>query len=104
MKVIKDNVANSGYSLAHGAGRKMNRSKAFALHKHKHPNANELLKTEFDSVVVCENKTLIYEEAPTAYKEIESVVGDLEKLGFVKVIATLKPLLTYKFKEPGFPS
>jgi release factor H-coupled RctB family protein len=33
VKVNKDNISKSGYSLAHGAGRKMNRSKAFDLHK-----------------------------------------------------------------------
>jgi release factor H-coupled RctB family protein len=60
------------------------------------------LKTEFDSVVVCENKTLIYEEAPLAYKNIDLVVNDLVELGLVTLVAQLKPLLTYKFKEPGF--
>jgi release factor H-coupled RctB family protein len=52
--------------------------------------------------VVCENKTLIYEEAPIAYKNIDIVVADLVELGLVSIVASLKPLLTYKFKEPGF--
>jgi release factor H-coupled RctB family protein len=52
--------------------------------------------------VVCENKTLIYEEAPIAYKNIDIVVSDLVELGLVSIVASLKPLLTYKFKEPGF--
>ena len=102
VKVVKENLHMSGYSLAHGAGRKMNRSKAFALHKNKHPNASELLKTEFDSLVVCENKQLVYEEAPTAYKDIDCVVRDLVDFGLVTIVAQLKPVLTYKFKEPGF--
>lgn len=33
VKVIKENCPKSGYSLAHGAGRKMARSKAFAIVK-----------------------------------------------------------------------
>eukprot|EP00347_Sterkiella_histriomuscorum_P008545 403344686 len=102
VKVNKQNTHISGYSLAHGAGRKMNRSKALAINKNKHPNANELLKTDFDSLVVCENKQLVYEEAPTAYKNIDSVVRDLVEFELVTIVAQLKPLLTYKFKEPGF--
>jgi release factor H-coupled RctB family protein len=74
VKVIKDNCHKSGYSLAHGAGRKMARSKAFAIVKESNPNPQSLLKTSFDSYVVCENKTLIYEEAPIAYKNIDVVV------------------------------
>lgn len=95
-------MVKSGYSLAHGAGRKMARSKAYAIVKDQNPNPNHLLKTEFDSIVVCENKTLIYEEAPIAYKSIDLVVRDLVDLGLVTLVAQLKPLLTYKFKEPGF--
>ena len=52
--------------------------------------------------MVCENKTLIYEEAPIAYKNIDVVVQDLVDLGLVTIVASLRPLLTYKFKEPGF--
>lgn len=102
IKVNKSNCHLSGYSLAHGAGRKMARSKAFAIVKESNPNPQSLLKTSFDSYVVCENKTLIYEEAPIAYKNIDVVVQDLVELGLVTVVASLRPLLTYKFKEPGF--
>lgn len=84
---MKENVSKSGFSLAHGAGRKMKRSKALAVFKNKHPNPKELLKTEFESLVLCENKTLIYEEAPTAYKNIDIVVSDLVDLGLVTVVA-----------------
>lgn len=102
VKVVQDNVYQSGMSLAHGAGRKMARSKAYAIVKDQNPNPQTLLKTQFDSLVVCENKTLIYEEAPMAYKNIDLVVQDLIDLGLVTPVARLRPLLTYKFKEPGF--
>jgi release factor H-coupled RctB family protein len=65
----------------------MNRSKAYAINKKNYPNPNALLKTEFSSIIVCENKKLIYEEAPMAYKNIENIVSDLEELGLVKIIA-----------------
>lgn len=77
VKVVKENSHKSGYSLAHGAGRKMNRTKAHALHKVQFPNSKDLLKTELNSLVVCENKKLVYEEAPPAYKNIENVISDL---------------------------
>lgn len=80
----------------------MARSKAYAIVKDQNPNPQALLKTQFDSLVVCENKTLIYEEAPIAYKNIDIVVNDLVELGLVTLVAKLKPLLTYKFKEPTF--
>lgn len=58
----------------------MNRSKALSIHKSQFPNPNSLLKTEFDSLLICDNKILIYEEAPNAYKNIEDVVADLVEL------------------------
>jgi len=82
----------------------MTRSKALALHKHQYPNPKELGRTDMGSVVLCENKALIYEEAPTAYKDIEEVVRDLvevpEGKGLVRMVASLKPLFTYKYKDP----
>ena len=45
VKVNKENCHKSGYSLAHGAGRKMARSKAYAIVKDQNPNPQALLKT-----------------------------------------------------------
>jgi release factor H-coupled RctB family protein len=42
---------------------------------------------------------LLYEEAPAAYKNIEAVVQDLVDAGLVSVIATFRPLLTYKTRK-----
>jgi len=39
---------------------------------------------------------LLYEEAPEAYKNIERVIEAMVDIGLIKVIATLKPILTYK--------
>lgn len=107
VQVNKDAQHGSGYSLAHGAGRKMNRSKALARHKSQYPNARQLLQTELDSVVICEKKDLVYEEAPASYKDIDEVVRCMSEVvvdehgcGLVRVLATLRPLLTYKYKDP----
>ena len=56
----------------------------------------ELTQTALGSRVICEERNLLYEEAPEAYKNIEAVIGDLINAGLVSVVATLKPLLTYK--------
>ncbi len=68
MKPILENAEKAGYSLAHGAGRAMNRSKALWKGKSMYPNPATLVKTEMDSLVICEQKELLYEEAPIAYK------------------------------------
>ncbi|MNJ70437.1 hypothetical protein D3C77_668970 [compost metagenome] len=46
--------------------------------------------------MICADRALIYEEAPEAYKAIDSVVGALREAGLVRVLARLKPVLTYK--------
>jgi release factor H-coupled RctB family protein len=46
--------------------------------------------------VICEKRELLYEEAPAAYKNIEDVVQDLVDAKLISVIATFRPLLTYK--------
>ena len=99
VKPLTENSWIGGYSLAHGAGRKMSRSKALSSVKNQYENANNLLITPLESRVICENKDLLYEEAPEAYKKIEDVVFDLAYFKLVKIVAVLKPLLTYKFKK-----
>ena len=82
-------------SLAHGAGRKWARSDCMGRLKPRF-SLTELLQTRFDSAVVCADKALVYEEAPQAYKDVETVVACLEEAGLVQRVARLKPLLTYK--------
>jgi release factor H-coupled RctB family protein len=63
-------------------------------------NAKSLSKTEkFGSYVICEDKTLLFEEMPKAYKSIEGVVKDLVDLEIIKVIAIMKPVITYKTRK-----
>lgn len=83
----------SCYSVAHGAGRKWNRSKALAMGK-QFKDSSSINITEIGSRVICEDSQLIYEEMPQAYKDIDQIVQDLSD--YVKVIAILKPLISYK--------
>jgi release factor H-coupled RctB family protein len=86
------------WSLAHGAGRKWARSDARQRMRERFSVA-ELAQTSLGGRVVCENRDLLYEEAPAAYKNIEAVIADLVAAGLVSVIATLRPLLTYKTRK-----
>lgn len=86
--------AVSGFSIAHGAGRKWKRQQA--KDKLKNYTRRDLSTTALKSRVVCRDKKLIFEEAPQVYKDVEKVVADLEHFGLIEVVAVLSPLLTYK--------
>ncbi len=49
--------------------------------------------------MICEDKGLLYEEAPQAYKNITIVIDDLVQAGLVDVLAVMKPLVTYKVRR-----
>jgi release factor H-coupled RctB family protein len=83
------------WSLAHGAGRKYTRSESRARVRERFRPA-QLVQTGLGGRVVCGDRSLLYEEAPPAYKNIEQVIEDLREAGLITVIATLRPLLTYK--------
>ncbi len=90
--------ASHAWSLAHGAGRKWARSDARQRMRERF-SVSELAQTPLGGRVVCEERDLLYEEAPAAYKNIEAVIQDLVAAGLVSVIATLRPLLTYKTRK-----
>ena len=83
------------WSLAHGAGRKWARSEARQRMRERF-GMHQLTQTPLGGRVICEERDLLYEEAPAAYKNIEAVVQDLVDAGVVSVVATFRPLLTYK--------
>jgi len=56
-------------------------------------------RTPLGSRVICEDRALLYEEAPQAYKDIERMIMDLSSAGLIHVIARLRPLLTYKCRR-----
>ncbi len=87
--------ASSLYSLAHGAGRKWQRNEC-RERLEKRYNSAQLTRTALGSRVICEDKALIYEEAPEAYKSVATVIESLQAAGLIKLVARLKPVLTYK--------
>src|SRR4029450_6619067 len=60
--------------VAPGAGRKMSRADALRRGRAKH-TVEELRRTPLGSLVVCGDRQLLFEEAPTAYKRIEQGIG-----------------------------
>jgi release factor H-coupled RctB family protein len=61
--------------------------------------AKSLIKTAIGSHVICEDKNLLYEEAPQAYKNIDAVIADLINEDLIDVVAVLKPIITYKMRK-----
>jgi len=97
VKPIGDGESHA-WSLAHGAGRKWARSDARQRMRERF-SVSELAQTRLGGRVICEERDLLYEEAPAAYKNIEAVIQDLVDAGLVSVIATFRPLLTYKTRK-----
>ena len=50
-------------------------------------------------MVICEDKDLLFEEAPMAYKNIDKVIIEMKDAGLIRVLATLKPVITYKVRR-----
>jgi release factor H-coupled RctB family protein len=91
---------DANHSVAHGAGRKMSRADALRRGRAKH-TVEELRRTPIGSLVVCGDRQLLFEEAPTAYKRIEQVITDLVDHNLATPIATTVPLITYKTPDLG---
>lgn len=90
--------AKSLFSLAHGAGRKWKRSDCLGKLGSR-VRFEDLLRTDMGSTVVCNDKALIFEEAPQAYKNVSRVLASLVEAGLVQTIARFKPVMTYKKQE-----
>ena len=92
---VGDGVENI-HSIAHGAGRKWNRQSTRDRVRAKHDSMDSLLKTKLGTTVICPDKNLLYEEAPEAYKDITTVINDLQDFKLAKVIAVLRPVVNIK--------
>ena len=87
--------AMSAFSLPHGAGRKWDRGSCRGRLERRY-SAQQLRTTELGGHVICTDRSLLYQEAPQAYKNIGTVIDALTTHGLINIIATLRPLLTYK--------
>jgi release factor H-coupled RctB family protein len=101
LSYLVDPMGNQGmnlWSLAHGAGRKWDR-KSCKERLRSQIAAKSLSQTELGGVVICDDRDLLFEEAPQAYKNIDKVIHDMQSEGLINVIATLRPLITYKRRK-----
>jgi release factor H-coupled RctB family protein len=56
-----------------------------AAGKKRYPRPEALLTTALGGRVVCTDRTLLYEEAPDAYKNVTHIIHDLEAAGLIRV-------------------
>ncbi len=87
---------NALASLAHGAGRKYNRSSMHGRITRKRSVRDALIHTSFGGRVICEDSQLLIEEAPQAYKDAGHVLKDLTDLHLIEPVMSFKPLVTFK--------
>jgi release factor H-coupled RctB family protein len=83
------------YSVSHGAGRRWPRFDCKQRLQHVYPDKT-LRDRKLASSIICRDKSMIYEEAPEAYKSIERVIEDMLEEKMIKLVASLNPLITYK--------
>jgi release factor H-coupled RctB family protein len=82
-------------SVAHGAGRRMTRADALAKLKAKY-RRDQVSRAPLGGRVLCDDKALLYEEHPDAYKTIEPVIVALEHHQLATRVAALAPVITVK--------
>ena len=83
------------FSISHGAGRKWARHLCKGRLENKYKR-DELQKSKLGGTVITHHKTLLYEEATEAYKNIEDIIDILLEYHCIELVARLKPMVTYK--------
>ena len=100
-----ESSAESLHSVNHGAGRVLSRSAAKGKRKREKGGKVERIGGVSDSDfnramegihLICANRGSIYEEAPQAYKDIDTVIEIVAGAGLAKPVARLKPLAVMK--------
>ena len=87
--------ADYGFSLAHGSGRKWARSMCKSRVREKY-TLETIKRNKFGGQLVCHDYDLLFEEAPEAYKNVETIIAVLKSYGLIETIASMRPLLTFK--------
>lgn len=91
-----EGVSASLGGISHGAGRKYDRAAMHHRVGRTKSDRDAMSRNRFGGVVVCEDKSLLLEEAGAAYKDASRVVDDLVSHGLVERLASLRPLVTFK--------
>lgn len=91
----RDDLKEYAFSLSHGAGRKWSRQSCKERLENVY-SKKAVRQNNFEYNLICSDKKLVYEEAPEAYKNIERVIEDMVNENMIRVVAALKPLITFK--------
>lgn len=91
----KSDTFNYAYSVAHGAGRRWNRFSCKERLETVYPDKSKREKL-LGSNLIYSDRNVLYEEAPEAYKSIDKVIEDMINESMIELVASLKPLITYK--------
>jgi release factor H-coupled RctB family protein len=91
-------------SLAHGAGRKYDRASMHGRVRTKKSDIARLSRNPFGGIILCEDRDLLVEEAGDAYKNVDRVISDLAAFGLIRVVATFRPLMTFKTARLSAPA
>lgn len=89
-------------SLAHGAGRSMSRAKALSSLSQKYKGQNILQPRAGDTEgtwVICDEKDLVFEEAPDAYKDVQAVGQDLVDAEVATIVGWCRARVSYKVRN-----
>lgn len=115
----------NAFSVAHGAGRAMSRAKALSQLPAKHNNkSQDILRGDYTRIdnrgnknvvntnaasagrnvnggtwVICEDKALVWEEAPEAYKDVWDVGDDLVAAGAAERVGWCWGRVSYKVRK-----
>lgn len=93
--------SDSLHSTAHGAGRRYDRSSMHGRVRAKRSDVEAMQHNPFGGRIICEDRDLLIEEAPLAYKSSQAVVDDLEATEAAKLVANFHPLVTFKKTRQG---
>jgi len=94
--IMKGTGAEPGLgSVAHGAGRRMTRSEALDKLRHRYLRS-EVVRSALGGRVIFDDKQVLFEEHPDAYKPIEPVIAALEAHHQATRVADLTPIATVK--------
>lgn len=94
----RDDLSHCLNSLPHGAGRKWRRSDCRARLESRF-SSQEMKQTALGSAVISEDRKLLYEEAPQAYKNVHAIIEGLCDVGLIRIIARMRPIITYKMRS-----
>jgi RNA-splicing ligase RtcB len=82
----------------------MSRAKALSSLSQKYKGQNILQPRSGDegTWVICDEKDLVFEEAPDAYKDVQAVGQDLVDAGVATIVGWCRARVSYKVRNENY--